>query len=73
MSVAKTTTTCPYCKESIAEGASICKHCHSDLAALKKKKPSIFARYNTFKYGFFTGAITLIVLFLLVYFKFFYH
>jgi hypothetical protein len=72
MSVAKTTSTCPFCRETIAEGAIRCKHCHADLATLSKKKKTVFARYNTFKYGFVTGGVTVIVLFLVIYFKFFY-
>lgn len=71
MSVAKTMTVCPYCKEPIATGATRCKHCQSDLAAVAKKKRSVFAKYNTFRFGFLTGIIFTITLGLLVYLQFF--
>ena len=72
MSLAKTSTICPFCKEPIMEGATKCKHCQSDLSELKRKKRSYFARYNSFKYGFWTGAGTVIVLGLIIYFRFFF-
>jgi hypothetical protein len=72
MSVAKISATCPFCKESIMEGATKCKHCQSDLTELKRKKRSYFSRYNTFKHGFVFGATLVIVLGLVIYFRFFF-
>lgn len=71
MSVAKTMTVCPFCKEPIAAGATRCKHCQSDLAAAPKKKKSLFAKYNTFRFGFLTGILFTITLGILVYVQFF--
>jgi ribosomal protein L37AE/L43A len=71
MSVAKTMTVCPFCKEPIAVGATKCKHCQSDLTAAAKKKKSIFAKYNTFRFGFLTGILFTITLGILVYMQFF--
>jgi hypothetical protein len=75
MSLAKTTSVCPFCKEVIADGATKCKHCQSDLSELKRKKKSYFSRYNTFKFGFYTGALGVLLLGLAVYvyFRFFFH
>ncbi len=73
MSVAKVSATCPFCKESILEGATKCKHCQSDLSELKRKKKSYFARFNTFKFGFLFGLILVTVLELVIYFRFFFH
>ena len=73
MSVAKVPATCPFCKETILEGATKCKHCQSDLSELKKKKKSYFSRYNTFKHGFLTGLGIVVVLELVIYFRFFFH
>lgn len=71
MSVAKSLTACPYCKEPIAAGATKCKHCQSDLAAASKKKKSLFARYDTFRLGFVAGIVFTIVVGILIYIQFF--
>lgn len=71
MSVAKPTGTCPYCKETIHPAATKCKHCQSDLSAVKKQKTSVVAKYNTFRYGFATGCAFTVALLILAYFQFF--
>lgn len=71
MSVARTTSVCPFCKEQIQAGAVRCKHCQSDLSGAKKQKKSLFARYNNFRFGFATGVLFSVALLILVYFQFF--
>ncbi len=71
MSVAKETVACPFCREQIHPQATKCKHCQSDLTAVKKKKPSIFAKYNSFRYGFAVGVVFAVVVALLGYIEFF--
>ncbi|MBU0984642.1 MAG: hypothetical protein KKA42_12270 [candidate division Zixibacteria bacterium] len=71
MSVAKTTTKCPFCKEVIAVGATRCKHCHADLTGDKKKKAGAFADLNTFRTGFLTGVLFSVILAVLAYLQFF--
>ena len=70
MSVAKSMTTCPCCKEPIATGATKCKHCQSDLASISKKKKSFFARFDTFRLGFATGIVFTIMVGVLIYIQF---
>jgi hypothetical protein len=70
MSVAKSMTACPYCKEPIAAGATKCKHCQSDLASVSKKKRSFFARLDTFRLGFATGIVFTIIVGVLIYLQF---
>ncbi len=69
MSVLKEDQKCPYCKESIAAGATICKHCHSELKAVKSKK-SVFAKYNNFRAGFLSGILFTLVVIILAYLQF---
>ncbi len=64
-------TVCPYCKEPIAAGATRCKHCQSDLAAVSKNKQSFFAQFDTFRLGFVSGIVFTIVVAILVYYQFF--
>jgi hypothetical protein len=47
---------CPFCKEEIAPGALICKHCHSiiKLPPPKKKVPTW---RNKFLLGFYAGIL----------------
>jgi hypothetical protein len=71
MSVAKTMSVCPFCKEPIATGATRCKHCQSDLAPAAKKKKSLFATYNTFRFGFLVGVLFTIAVGILGYLQFF--
>ncbi len=70
MSLAKTTATCPFCRETIAAGATRCKHCQSDLGAAKRAKTGIFSRYNSFRYGFLAGVVFTGILIILIYFQF---
>lgn len=70
MSLAKTTGVCPFCKETIAAGATRCKHCQSDLGAARKARKGLFAPYNTFRYGFLTGVVFTLILGVLAYFQF---
>lgn len=71
MSVVKTSASCPYCREPIHPAATKCKHCQSDLTQTQKKKGSLFAKYNTFRYGFAGGVLFSVVLIILTYFQFF--
>lgn len=71
MSLAKTTATCPFCKEVIHPQAVKCKHCQSELVSAKKQKESFLAQYNTFRYGFLGGVIFAVVMAVLLYFQFF--
>jgi len=48
---------CPFCKEEIAPGAVICKHCHSILSAPPKKKKKVPFWYSTFMLGVYTGIV----------------
>ncbi len=70
MSVAKETIRCPFCREAIASGATRCKHCHADLSDGKKKR-SPLARCNTFRFGFLTGILFTLTLFVLIYYQFY--
>jgi uncharacterized paraquat-inducible protein A len=67
MSLAKSTQKCPYCKETIAAGASRCKHCHADL---KTPKRHWLTRINNFRAGFLGGILFALVLFVLGYLHF---
>ena len=71
MSLAKTTATCPFCKETIHPQAVKCKHCQSDLSAAKEKKRSYFAQYNTFRFGFLAGVLFAVVMAILLYVQFY--
>jgi hypothetical protein len=70
MSVLKESQKCPYCKETVAVGATICRYCHSEIKPAKSKR-SFFARYNTFRFGFLTGVLFALVLAILVYLQFY--
>ncbi|MBN1211654.1 MAG: hypothetical protein JXA92_03675 [candidate division Zixibacteria bacterium] len=65
MTIAKEMIKCPFCKEPINARATVCKHCHSDLAPLKKPQKSILAHYNTFRTGFLTGLLFSLILLIL--------
>ncbi len=69
MSVASLTEKCPHCREPIKSGATRCKHCHADLATPPSKR-SVFAGYNTFRFGFLTGILFTLIILLLVYLQF---
>ena len=69
MSLAKSTQKCPYCKETIAAGASRCKHCHADLKKPAGRWPWL-THLNNFRAGFLGGIAFSIVLFLLGYLHF---
>lgn len=71
MTLAKTLGTCPYCKEPIHPQATKCKHCQSELISAASRKPSFFSRYNTFRYGFLTGIVFMVVLMILTYLQFY--
>lgn len=70
MTVAKSTTKCPFCKETILEGAVRCRHCHADLAEKSKKKNPL-AQFDHFRYGFMFGVLFCIVLAFLAYLQFY--
>lgn len=71
MSVVKTMTSCPFCKEPIAAGATKCKHCQSDLTAAAKKKRPYFAKFNTFRTGFLSGILFTLAIGILFYIQFY--
>jgi predicted nucleic acid-binding Zn ribbon protein len=57
MKAAKEKEKCPYCREEIAPGAVICKHCRSIInAPLKKKKKTPFW-YGSYMLGVYSGII----------------
>lgn len=56
---------CPYCKEEIALGAVLCKHCGSPLKLSKKKRKVPFWR-SAYMLGLYSG-IVLIVLLIILY------
>lgn len=58
---------CPFCKETIIEGAVKCKHCHSELKPSEKARPRLFAGLNTFRNGFICGVVFTLVLVILAY------
>ena len=60
MSVVKDIKKCPYCRESIAAEASICKYCQSELTSGSKK--SFWAKYNNFRFGFLCGILFCLIL-----------
>jgi hypothetical protein len=70
MSVAVAKEKCPYCRESIAPGAVRCKHCHADLAAVKKKKSNRLGSLDTFRTGFLSGTLFVLILVVLAYLQF---
>jgi len=67
MTVAKPTTKCPFCKETIMAGATKCKHCQSDLSEVLSRKKSFFSRFNTFRNGFIVGVLLTLTLVILLY------
>ncbi|MCP4706722.1 MAG: hypothetical protein GY865_19160 [candidate division Zixibacteria bacterium] len=52
---------CPFCKEEIARGAIVCKHCGSKIQILKSKRKKPFWR-SSFMFGFYCGIILMILL-----------
>ncbi|RKX20919.1 MAG: hypothetical protein DRP51_05020 [Candidatus Zixiibacteriota bacterium] len=52
---------CPFCKEEIAKGAIVCKHCGSKIQILKKQKKKPFWR-NSFMLGFYCGVALMILM-----------
>jgi hypothetical protein len=68
MSTLSEITKCPHCRETIAVGASICKHCHSEIKT--SAKPSWLSKYNTFRLGFLVGVLFSAVLLFLYYYHF---
>jgi len=52
---------CPFCREEIARGAIVCKHCGSKIQILKKAKKPPFWR-NNFMLGFYCGILFMILM-----------
>jgi len=71
MAVAKETTRCPFCKEVIMAGATICKHCQSELSSRPAKSSGPAARLkkrlDTFRTGFLVGILFSLVIVFLIY------
>jgi len=57
---------CPFCKEPIAKGAALCKHCQS-LLPPPKTKNKFTKQINTFRTGFLAGILFSIIIFYLAY------
>ena len=57
----KSTEKCPFCREEIAPGALICKHCHS-IIKLPAKKKNVPTWRNSFMLGFYCGIIFMLIL-----------
>lgn len=70
MAVAKVMTRCPFCKEPVVSGASICKHCRSELPVEKKGRFRPFSRLNTFRTGFLSGVVFALILVILFHYHF---
>jgi predicted nucleic acid-binding Zn ribbon protein len=64
MGINKKTLTCPYCKEEIAPGAVICKHCGSSLKLPAKNKKRSFW-LDTYMLGVYSGVILMVLLVIL--------
>lgn len=47
---------CPYCKEEIAPGALVCKHCRS-IIKLPSQQKKVPAWRNKFLLGFYCGIL----------------
>lgn len=60
---------CPYCREEIAPGAVICKHCRTPLKLSKKKKARSFWVGN-YMLGFYSGT-AFVILLIILYYRFF--
>jgi len=58
------TSLCPYCREEIAPGALICKHCGSPLKKPTKKSRKSFW-LNQYMLGVYTGVIFMILMIIL--------
>lgn len=52
---------CPYCREEVAQGAVVCRHCRSTIKPLKNKKKIPFL-LSKFMLGLYSGAILIILL-----------
>ncbi|HDL03253.1 MAG TPA: zinc ribbon domain-containing protein [candidate division Zixibacteria bacterium] len=61
MSISSKLSVCPYCKEEIAPGAVLCKHCGSPLKMIKKKKSAPFWR-SQYMLGIYTGIIFMVLM-----------
>ena len=71
MSVARQTTVCPFCKESINATATRCRHCHSVLKPSRDVKKPLLANYNNFRVGFLSGVLFSLIIAVLFYLQFF--
>lgn len=69
MSVVKELQKCPYCKEAITQGASICKHCQSVIE--DAKRPAWHTAYNNFRFGFLVGILFSAIMLFIIYYHFY--
>lgn len=69
MTLVKQSAKCPFCMETIAAGASRCKHCHADLKIVAGKENKL-KQFNNFRAGFIGGVFFTILLGFLIYFQF---
>ncbi len=65
---ARNVVTCPFCKELVARGATLCPHCHSNLVVPRKKRTRSFWM-GSFMLGFYTATICWLLLLLLLLWK----
>ncbi len=64
MSTTGTQSRCPYCMETIARGAVICKHCGTPLKLPKKRKKIPFWR-GQYMLGVYSGIVFMILMIIL--------
>jgi len=69
MTLVKQSAKCPFCKETIAAGASRCKHCHSDLKTAPGEKKKL-KQLDNFRTGFISGIVFTLTLVFLIYVQF---
>ncbi len=61
---------CPYCKEKIREEAVKCRYCYSELPGNKSRAKRLKNALNTFRTGFLTGVVFMLLIVILFYHHF---
>ncbi|MEW6413105.1 MAG: hypothetical protein AB1483_11660 [Candidatus Zixiibacteriota bacterium] len=69
MTLTQSLEKCPYCRETIAAGATRCKHCHASLVE-NGNNAAFGSKYNTFRTGFLCGILFTLILVVLGYLHF---
>ncbi|RKX25422.1 MAG: hypothetical protein DRP47_09850 [Candidatus Zixiibacteriota bacterium] len=65
MALLAQTDKCPFCKETITKGSTICKHCGSMIPP--PKKSTFIKMINTFRTGFLAGILFSILMYYLLF------